>query len=62
MTSAKKPGSKMLRHYAELPAKDLAVKLADAADALQRLPSPLEPQGFGDNISCIVIKVLAAVY
>jgi serine/threonine protein phosphatase PrpC len=47
----------LLRRHASLPAQALAVKLADAADALQRMPSAAEPQGFGDNISCIVIKV-----
>ena len=31
-----------------------------AADALQRPPLSLEPDGFGDNITCIVIKVLSA--
>ncbi len=37
----------------------LATRLAEEADSLQRLPSPLEPYGFGDNISCIVIKIEA---
>ncbi len=40
-----------------LPAAELALRLADAADALQRTPSMLEPDGFGDNISCIVVKI-----
>ncbi len=44
----------------DLPAQQLAVLLADAADSVQRLPSLLEPEGFGDNISCIVIKILEA--
>jgi protein phosphatase len=48
---------KLLRNNAHRPAQELAVLLADAADALQRLPSPLEPEGRGDNISCLVIKV-----
>ena len=38
-------------------AADLAFMLVDAADALQRVPSIIEPDGFGDNISCVVIKV-----
>ncbi|MCI0637503.1 MAG: protein phosphatase 2C domain-containing protein [Gemmataceae bacterium] len=40
-----------------LSANDLATLLADSADALQRLPSAEEPDGFGDNISCIVVKI-----
>jgi len=50
--------AELLQRHRDLPAMALAVKLADAADACQRLPSTLEPQGFGDNISCIVIKVI----
>ena len=51
--------AELLRRYRDLSASDLAVKLADAADALQRPPSAAEPDGFGDNISCVVIKVVA---
>jgi hypothetical protein len=29
----------------------------EAADALQRLPSSAKPEGFGDNITCVVIKI-----
>jgi serine/threonine protein phosphatase PrpC len=47
----------LLRNNAHLTAQELALLLADAADALQRLPSPAEPEGVGDNISCIVIKI-----
>src|SRR5262249_5386348 len=47
------------RQHIDLPASALAVKLAEAADARQRLPSPKEPAGFGDNITCAVIKVTA---
>jgi hypothetical protein len=32
--------------------------LVDAADALQRVPTILEPDGFGDNVSCVVVKVV----
>jgi serine/threonine protein phosphatase PrpC len=42
---------------ADLSAEELAFQLAEAADARQRLPTPLEPDGWGDNISCIVVKV-----
>jgi serine/threonine protein phosphatase PrpC len=48
----------LLRHRDE-PVQALAVRLADAADAMQRAPTPQEPEGFGDNISCIVIKVIS---
>jgi protein phosphatase len=51
--------AELLRLHRELSASELAVKLVDAADALQRPPSASEPDGFGDNISCVVIKVLA---
>jgi serine/threonine protein phosphatase PrpC len=44
---------------AGLSAEELAVRLADAADELQRLPSAEEPWGFGDNIGCVVIQVEA---
>ncbi len=49
----------LVRRHRDLPAADLAVKLADAADSLQRPPSAAEPEGFGDNISCVVIKVVS---
>jgi protein phosphatase len=49
----------LVQAHRNLPAQELAELLADAADALQRLPTPLEPEGFGDNISCIVIKILS---
>lgn len=49
----------LVQAHRNLPAQELAELLAEAADALQRLPTPLEPEGFGDNISCIVIKILA---
>jgi protein phosphatase len=48
---------RLLRDNAHRPAQELAGLLADAADALQRLPSEAEPEGVGDNISCIVIKI-----
>jgi serine/threonine protein phosphatase PrpC len=49
--------AELLRQNQHLSAQDLAVLLADTADARQRLPSDLEPEGFGDNVSCVVIKV-----
>jgi protein phosphatase len=48
----------LVRQHAEAPAALIAEKLAEAADARQRLPSQDEPEGFGDNITCSVIKVL----
>jgi serine/threonine protein phosphatase PrpC len=50
-----------VRNHPELSAQELAVLLADQADALQRLPSLVEPEGYGDNISCIVIKLAGSV-
>jgi serine/threonine protein phosphatase PrpC len=47
----------LVRSHRDLPAQELAEVLADAADALQRPPSPVEPEGCGDNISCVVVKV-----
>lgn len=40
-----------------LSAQVLAERLVAAADARQRAPSALEPNGYGDNISCIVFRV-----
>lgn len=37
--------------------EDIVNLLVDQAASRQRLPSEQEPQGYGDNISCIVIKV-----
>ncbi len=52
--------AEMVRAHKDLPAQELAQRLADLADGLQRLPSAMEPEGFGDNISCIVVKIEAA--
>ncbi len=46
-----------VRENSHLPATELAQLLVEKANELQRLPSPLEPEGFGDNITCIVVKV-----
>jgi serine/threonine protein phosphatase PrpC len=43
----------------DLGALELAELLAEAADSLQELPSPERPEGFGDNVSCVVILVHA---
>jgi PPM family protein phosphatase len=51
----------VVRDNPHLPASDLALLLVEAADALQRLPTILEPDGFGDNISCLVIKIKESV-
>ena len=48
----------LVQRYKNLPPTDLAELLAQEADKVQRLPSAQEPEGFGDNISCIVVKVL----
>src|SRR5262249_38353612 len=47
----------LVRRHLALPAQALAEQLAEAADARQRLPSQDEPEGFGDNICCAVIKI-----
>ncbi len=47
----------IVRAQRALPAQALAEHLVAEADKLHRLPSPLEAEGYGDNISCIVIKV-----
>jgi PPM family protein phosphatase len=49
----------MVRKHRDRSAADLALMLVEAADAMQRLPSIMEPEGFGDNISCVVIKITA---
>jgi protein phosphatase len=49
----------LVRQNARLGAEELAALLAEAADALQRVPCDAEPDGQGDNISCVVIKVTA---
>jgi serine/threonine protein phosphatase PrpC len=47
----------MVRALRHLPAEEIAKQLCQAADDSHRLPSREEPEGFGDNISCIVIKI-----
>jgi serine/threonine protein phosphatase PrpC len=49
--------AELVRQHRDLSAADLALLLAEQADALHRLPSQLEPEGFGDNITCIVIRI-----
>lgn len=48
---------RLVREHSGLSAQALAEKLADAADARQALPSPAEPNGRGDNITCSVLRV-----
>jgi len=50
----------IVRSHPHLSAEALAEQLAAAADALQRPPSALEPDGFGDNITCIVVHIRGA--
>jgi serine/threonine protein phosphatase PrpC len=47
----------LVRQHEDLPTDLLAAKLAEAADARQRLPSETNPEGLGDNITCCVIRV-----
>lgn len=53
------PGTlaELVRAHRALPARELARRLGDEADALQQLPSETTPDGMGDNIGCVVIKV-----
>jgi len=50
--------AQIVRANPDLSASDLALRLVEAADSLQRVPTILEPDGFGDNISCVVVKIL----
>jgi serine/threonine protein phosphatase PrpC len=50
----------LLRKHRAEPATALAQRLVAAADAMQRLPSSTEPEGFGDNITCVVIKIVVS--
>jgi serine/threonine protein phosphatase PrpC len=50
----------LVRRHADLPLQDLAIALADAAEARQIVPCEEEPDGLGDNISCCVIRILAS--
>jgi serine/threonine protein phosphatase PrpC len=49
----------LVSQLAHLPAQTIAERLVAVADERQRLPSPDEPQGHGDNITCVVLKVSA---
>ena len=39
--------------------QQLAERLVAAADAKQRLPSQTEPNGYGDNITCLVLRLVS---
>jgi len=47
----------IVRNNMHCSAAELALVLVEAADAMQRVPTILEPDGFGDNISCVVVKI-----
>ena len=49
----------IVRNHPDASAQELALLFADAADSLQRVPSAQEPEGFGDNISCVVVRISA---
>jgi serine/threonine protein phosphatase PrpC len=42
------------------PIQTVADRLVMAADSRQREPTPEEPRGFGDNVSCVVVRLAAA--
>lgn len=48
----------LVRENEHLPVQEIADRLVTAANNKQRLPSSKEKQGFGDNISVIVVKVI----
>jgi serine/threonine protein phosphatase PrpC len=50
--------AEIVRANKDSSAPELALLLVEAADSLQRPPSILEPDGFGDNVSCLVVKIL----
>jgi protein phosphatase len=50
----------LVRANRHLTADALARLLVDAAEAAQRSPTLAEPEGFGDNITCVVIKIEGA--
>ncbi|MFO0864988.1 MAG: protein phosphatase 2C domain-containing protein [Gemmataceae bacterium] len=52
--------AQIIRDHPNASAQDLATRLSEAADMCQRLPSPMEPEGFGDNVTCVVVRVLGA--
>jgi serine/threonine protein phosphatase PrpC len=49
--------AELVRKHRSASAGELAVLLADEADALQQPPSSVDPDGLGDNIGCVVIKI-----
>jgi protein phosphatase len=49
--------AELVRSRTDLSVEELALLLAEEADSLHRVPSELEPDGFGDNITCIVIRI-----
>ena len=51
--------AQLVRRHGQGPLEEQANLLADAADGRQHLPSPLEPEGRGDNISCVVVRIVA---
>jgi serine/threonine protein phosphatase PrpC len=49
--------AELVRRHPTLSAAALAETLVEAAESRQRLPSEEEPEGFGDNITCAVIRI-----
>lgn len=50
--------AEIVRSNNDSSASELALLLVEAANALQRVPTTVEPGGFGDNISCVVVKIM----
>jgi PPM family protein phosphatase len=51
----------ILHRNQDKSASELALMLVEAADGMQRVPTIMEPDGFGDNISCVVVKIKESV-
>jgi serine/threonine protein phosphatase PrpC len=49
--------AELVRRNRHQSADTIAHLLVEAANAQQRPPSALEPDGFGDNIACVVVKI-----
>ncbi|MBX9678640.1 MAG: protein phosphatase 2C domain-containing protein [Gemmataceae bacterium] len=49
--------AQIIREHPTASSQELAERLSDAADRCQRVPSAMEPEGFGDNVTCVVVRV-----
>ena len=49
---------RVINSHPHLASQELAEQLVAAAETKQRLPSETEPNGYGDNITCIVLRMV----